>query len=66
MNWFGKHGSSIIWKAVPLYLMWTIWRKGNNCTFHGVELFVVELNSTFLGLFSGMCYVEQLIDFLYF
>ena len=30
---FGQHRTSLIWKATPFCLMWTIWRQRNNCRF---------------------------------
>lgn len=56
-NWFGKHGSSLVWNMVCLCLTWIIWRERNNCTFNGVEDLVFELKLVFLGVyFSGLAF----------
>ena len=34
---FAKHQSGDLWKAIPLCLMWAIWRECNNRAFEGAK-----------------------------
>jgi hypothetical protein len=34
---FGKHQNRDIWNAIPLCLMWTIWKEHNSLTFEEPE-----------------------------
>jgi hypothetical protein len=47
-NWFGKHGSYLVWNMVPLCLKWKIWRERNSHTFNGVEVSIIELTFSFM------------------
>ena len=40
---FGKSSNGEIWKAIPLYLMWCLWRERNARCFEGKELILVKL-----------------------
>ena len=40
---FGRRGSGEVWQAVPLCLMWCVWRENNE----GQELSVVKLKYFF-------------------
>jgi len=40
---YSWHKNSVIWDAIPHFLMRTIWRKLDNFTFKGMELFVVKI-----------------------
>ncbi len=35
-NCFGKNSSNV-WNLAPLCVMWSLWRKRNNCTFENIE-----------------------------
>uniref|UniRef100_A0A2N9IEM8 Reverse transcriptase zinc-binding domain-containing protein n=1 Tax=Fagus sylvatica TaxID=28930 RepID=A0A2N9IEM8_FAGSY len=46
--WHGSVGRhSVIWKAIPHYIMWCLWRERNVRTFEDCELSVVELKLHF-------------------
>ena len=50
-NWkgrFGRHRIGDVWSAIPLCIMWILWKERNNRTFEGVEWPSVELKLLFL------------------
>jgi hypothetical protein len=49
-NWkgrFGRHQFGNIWSAIPLCIIWILWKR-NNKTFEGVDRPSVELKMLFL------------------
>ena len=48
MGLFGKRSNGGTWKAVPLCLMWCLWRERNAWCFWGQELSVVKRKELFL------------------
>lgn len=48
MDKFGKHCVSEIWKVVPFFVMWFIWRERKARVFEGCETSLVKLKSTCL------------------
>ena len=45
---FSKRGSSVIWSAVPLYLMWMLWRERNRRAFEDSKRSSMELKMILL------------------
>lgn len=43
MGWLGKFQSGNSWKAIPLCLMWAIWREQSSRAFEGLEQSMTEL-----------------------
>jgi hypothetical protein len=50
--WSGSNSwSAVVWKMVPLCIMWCLWRERNNRSFKNLERTLEELKS-FFSLFS--------------
>ena len=45
---FGRHWIVDVWSALPLCIMWILWKERNNKTFEGVECPSMELELLFL------------------
>ena len=52
---FGRHQNVDIWNAIPLCIMWTIWKERNNCTFEQspLELKQFPYALCMMGWFDG-------------
>jgi hypothetical protein len=48
----GRSNSAVVWKMVPLCLMWCLWRERNDRSFEDQERTLEELKSFFFILFS--------------
>ena len=75
-NLLGWHGSFVgkkkekAWRAIPLFLMWTIWKERNRRVFDDIERNDQDIKSIFLYTFVNWArvYIEEhtlsLLDFV--
>jgi hypothetical protein len=66
---WGDSQSAIVWKIVPLCIMWCLWRERNDRSFENLERTLEELKSFFFfSLFAWTtAYLAPLIiTFFYF
>ena len=54
---FRCHCNIVIWRFVPHYLMWCIWRERNSRSFEGRERSIVEFKSFFFFTLLKWCLV---------
>ena len=47
---FARHHHIDVWRLVPHYLMWCIWRERNARSFEGYERSLLEIKSFFLHI----------------
>ena len=47
---FARHRHIDVWRLVPHYLMWCIWRERNARSFEGYERSLLEIKSFFLHI----------------
>ena len=67
MGQFGKCRGGNSWKAIPLCLMWIIWREWNNWAFEGIEQTTTELKMIVLkSLFDWMAVTPKYLSFTFF
>ena len=45
---FGRHRNRVIWKVVPLCLMWCIWKERNSRYFEDIERSMPDLKLLFI------------------
>jgi hypothetical protein len=52
---FNGQGNGIVWNAVPLCVMWMVWRESNSWAFEGIERTTIDLKMILLrALFDWM------------
>jgi hypothetical protein len=58
---FARRGKGVIWNAVPLCLMWLIWKERNQRAFEGLERSSTELKMFLLrAMFDWMFTINSL------
>jgi hypothetical protein len=64
----GNSQSAVVWKVVPLCIVWCLWRERIDKSFENLERTLEELKSSFFSLFSWTtAYLAPLIiSFFYF
>ena len=58
---FRQHRNIVIWRFVPHYLMWCIWREWNSRSFKGCERSILEFKSFFFFTFYHLFLVSPFL-----
>ena len=63
---FGRHRNGVIWKVVPLCLLWCIWKERNSRCFEDIECSMPDLKLLFIRtLFDWFSVCGETILFLF-